>query len=216
MFNALTLSRGPLLVGLLAVTLLMGTGCKNQRLAQERAAYDAQNRELQEKLQQAYAARDALALENSTLRQELESARSIPAPTPSAGANSFAGIDNIEVIQGNGTVTVRVPGDVLFASGQVTLRNSAKATIAQIASVLNREYPANIIRVEGYTDQDPIRKSKWKDNLELSLQRAAAVHRELQGRGVSAERLYAAGFGEHKLQSTKAKSRRVEIVVVVN
>ena len=202
---------------LMLVATLGGTGCTDSRLKAERAAYHAENTELQERLQRAYAARDALAVENETLRAQIDAAsqRPAPAPAPPAEANKFAGIEGIEVIPGaGGEVTVRVPGDVLFASGKVDLRANAKRTLAQIAGVLQRDYASQTIRIEGYTDSDPIRKSKWKDNLELSLQRAAAVHRYLATQGIDADRMYAAGFGEAKPQSSKAQSRRVEIVVV--
>jgi flagellar motor protein MotB len=96
----------------------------------------------------------------------------------------------------------------------VTLRAAALKTLDEIAGVLKREYAGHVIRIEGYTDSDPIRRSKWKDNLELSLQRAAAVHRHLSSKGVPEENMYAAGFGAKKPQATKAKSRRVEIVVI--
>ena len=108
-----------------------------------------------------------------------------------------------------------MPGDILFDSGKVDLKGSAKSTLNQIAGVIRSEYSGNTVRVEGYTDSDPIRKSKWKDNLELSLQRAAAVHRQLQSQGIAAENMYAAGFGEARQRGSKDKSRRVEIVVVL-
>ncbi|MEM6750469.1 MAG: OmpA family protein [Planctomycetota bacterium] len=196
---------------LLAVPMLLGgTGCIDQRLAEERANYDAQNRELQDELLRARTALDQLRTENDRLAGELAN-RATPIP---ADSNQFAGIDDIEVIQGDDRVTVRLPGDVLFASGKIELRSSAKTTLGQVADVIRREYPGQTVRVEGYTDTDPIVKSKWKDNLELSLQRAAAVHRHLVSQGLEANEMYAAGFGEARPRGSKEKSRRVEIVVV--
>jgi len=204
-------------VGLVAIfALITLTGCQN-RLKQERDALMVQNEELQDELNQARAANDALQAEAERLRERLAE-RPEPQPAqPQAGANTpFAGIEGIESERAPGRVTVRVPGDVLFASGKSTLRNSAKNTLREIAGVITSEYAGRTIRVEGYTDTDPIRKSDWPDNLELSLHRAAAVERYLQEQGVDGDRLYSAGFGESDQRSTKAKSRRVEIVVVLN
>ena len=112
--------------------------------------------------------------------------------------------------------TVRVPGDVLFSAGKTILRKSAKKTLNQIAQVIEREYQHNIIHIKGYTDTDPIKKSKWADNLELSLQRAAAVHRHLQKQGVDPQQMEAVGLGPWHPQGSKSKSRRVEIVVILD
>lgn len=209
-----------LLLGLAG--LLLG-GC-NKNLKEQNEALYAENQELRSELTNARDALDLCETERAqmantidSLEAQLDEAQSAPA----SGRSGFEGIEGIEVEQGRrGEVTVRVPGDVLFASGKVNLRNSSKRTLQQIAGVLQSDYPNGSIRVEGYTDSDPIRKSDWKDNLELSLQRAAAVERYLSSQGVGSERIYSAGFGEANPRASnsnpegKAKNRRVEIVVV--
>lgn len=199
---------------LLAVFGLMSlTGCTN-RLKAERDALYVQNQELQDELDRARAALSAGG-DQSALLAEIESLRSQLMSQPVGGGTAFDDIAGIEAYNTGGTITVRVPGDVLFAAGKVDLKGSAKSTLNQVASVIRNEYAGNKVRIEGYTDSDPIRKSKWKDNLELSLQRAAAVHRHLQSQGLAADNMYAAGFGEANQRETKEKSRRVEIVVVM-
>ncbi len=198
-------------------------GCQNKQLQEERNALFAQNQELQERLNMCNAALDSaqseserLSNENARINAQLQQALAQPpvvAPAPAA-VNPFGGIEGVETIQGRGQITVRVPGDVLFASGKVDLKTDALRTLDRIAQVIQNDYRGNTIRVVGFTDTDPISKSKWKDNLELSLQRAASVHRHLQSRGVSPERMEAAGAGEWHPRDTKARSRRVEIVVV--
>ncbi|MFW6335805.1 MAG: OmpA/MotB family protein [Phycisphaeraceae bacterium] len=206
-------------LALVAVAAL--PGC-NKQLQRERNALYMQNQELQEELDRARAALDASQGRNAELAQrvaDLEAQlaqRPEPEPAPAAANTGFTGIEGVETFSSGGNVTVRVPGDVLFASGKTELRSSAKATLTEIADVIESEYAGETIRVEGYTDTDPIRKSKWTDNLELSLHRAAAVERYLTERGVSADRIYSAGFGESQPRSTKEQSRRVEIVVVLN
>lgn len=206
--------------------LLTAVGCQAPRLMEQNDALVAENLELRDELDRARAALDAAGNENDRLQQrigqlqtEIEQMAARPAPPtpapPTRMNNPFADLPGVETFENEGDLTVRVPGDVLFASGKVELRNESKQTLANVANVIRREFPSQTIRVEGYTDTDPIRKSGWKDNLELSLQRAAAVHRYLQEQGISPDRMYAAGFGEANPLESKARSRRVEIVVEV-
>lgn len=209
-----------------AVAIVLGlallAGCQSADLRAERDQLWEQSEELQDRNLQLLAAQDSLEAENVRLRDENEQLRqqvaqrqAQPEPTAPARANTgFGDIAGVETEQRGGEIAVRVPGDVLFASGRATLRNSAKQTLNQIASVIQREYAGHNVRIEGYTDSDPIRKSDWTDNLELSLHRAAAVERYLQERGLDAERVYSAGFGSARSRQTKAQSRRVEIVVL--
>ena len=78
------------------------------------------------------------------------------------------------------------------------------------------------MRVYGYTDSDPIKRSArlWKDNLDLSANRAMAVTRELRKLGIPAESIETVAMGAtrsvapNRTKADKAKNRRVEIVVV--
>lgn len=212
------------------LTLSLG-GCESARLQEERDALTTQNKELQSNLNSTRAALEAaendranLTSEVNRLNSELDAARkagaNIPvrtaSSTPVPAKSGFNAIEGVETIQGVGKITVRVPGDVLFPSGKTELKPTAQKTLDQIAAVIKKDYASKTIRVEGYTDTDPIKKSKWDDNLELSLQRAAEVVRYISKKGVDAKKLYAAGFGEHRPRESKEKSRRVEIVVVLN
>jgi len=195
-------------------------GC-NDDLKMKNAALVDENVELRGELDRARMALDSAEAERSELlarvnQLEMQSVPAEPMPTGAAANTGFESIAGVETYSTGGTVNVRIPGDVLFAPGKVDLRGSSTQTLSQIAGVLNSQYPSATVRVEGYTDTDPIRKSKWSDNLELSLQRAAAVHRFLERQGVSADRMYAAGFGETRPRGSKSQSRRVEIVVVLN
>lgn len=212
-------------LSLVAGFVLLG-GCQS-KLQQERDELWSQNVELQDQLTSTRSSFDSLQSkhsvlldENRELRLSYEGARGGGAePLIREGAvgvnTGFEGIPNVETLTSAGSITVRVPGDVLFRSGKVALKSEAKRTLDQIASVIRSDYVSNRIRIEGYTDTDPIRKSKWNDNLELSVQRAAAVHRFLQSKGIDPGQMYAAGFGEWHPRGTKSKSRRVEIVVVL-
>ena len=113
-----------------------------------------------------------------------------------------------------GTTSVTVASDLLFASGKATLKSSIKSKLNEIAGIINQKYPGNEVWVVGHTDSDPIKKSKWKDNWQLSTERSLAVTRYLLKKGISAGNLVAAGRGQHQpIGSSKSKNRRVEIVV---
>jgi chemotaxis protein MotB len=138
-------------------------------------------------------------------------------PTPGAGEQP--GLEGIQTSYdaAAGTITVDLPGDVLFDSGQDQLKGSAKATLDKIIAAIKKDYAGRPIRVEGHSDSDPISKTKDKyvDNLDLSLNRAAAVTRYLSSKGIAAKSITTSGFGPAHPKGSKQASRRVEIVVVV-
>ena len=204
--------------GMLLIVLTTAMGGCNSKLKTERDALYAQNEELQSELDQTRAALDTALNESqqkdrtiADLRSQLASRPKVP---PKAARNPFAGVPGVETVQRPGGVAVRIPGDVLFSPGKVNLKSSSKRTLKQVTAIILREYPGKTIRVEGYTDTDPIRKSGWHDNWELSSERALAVLRFMRKQGIAANRIYAAGFGQTHPRSSKTKSRRVEIAVV--
>ncbi len=118
-----------------------------------------------------------------------------------------------------GTITVTLPNTILFAPGKAFLRKTTSVELDHIRSVLRKKYAGKQISVVGHTDSDPIKKSKWKDNWELSAQRALSVLRYLIKRGTPPDRMRAVGRGESQPIASNAtargkeKNRRVEIVV---
>lgn len=201
---------------MMAVTMVGMVGCDTPQLQDERNRLFMQNQELEQALVDARATQDALQAENQRLRDQLAQRPPEPVrPEPRASANTgFSDIAGVETEHTAAGAVVRVPGDVLFAPGEAEVRSGARGTLQQIARAIQREYADHTIRIEGYTDTDPIRASPWTDNLELSAHRAMAVQRYLAEQGIDANRMYAAGFGESRPRETKEQSRRVEIVVV--
>jgi chemotaxis protein MotB len=118
-----------------------------------------------------------------------------------------------------GTVTVTLSDKILFDSGKATLKKSVIGELDHIQSVLQSKYSGRQIDVVGHTDSDPIKKSPWKDNLQLSTERANSVIRYLTEHGIPKDKLQAVGRGDtqpvasNATASGKAKNRRVEIVV---
>lgn len=118
-----------------------------------------------------------------------------------------------------GTITVTLSDAILFDSGKAVLKKATSAELDHIQTVLKSKYAGKQIDVVGHTDTDPIKKSPWKDNWELSAQRALTVTRYLIERGVPKDQVRAVGCGETRPvasnanASGKARNRRVEIVV---
>jgi len=86
---------------------------------------------------------------------------------------------------------------------------------------LSQEIPQDldwILRVDGHTDDVPLSGTgRFRDNWELSTERATAVVKFLIENGVPANRLVAAGFGEYQPLDTedtaeaRARNRRIEL-----
>jgi len=117
---------------------------------------------------------------------------------------------------------ITVGSDILFAAGRATLTSAGAGALAKIARDLKATYASLPVRVYGYTDSDPIKRTKhlWKDNLDLSANRAMAVTRYLISRGIKADRIETIGMGathflaSNATKSGKAKNRRVDIFVI--
>ncbi|MGE5280688.1 MAG: OmpA family protein [Deltaproteobacteria bacterium] len=111
--------------------------------------------------------------------------------------------------------------EVFFNSGQAEIRTQGKEILDKVAKVLKDDVPDSLVAVEGHTDSEPIVRSGWKSNWELSTARALAVlHYFIDQDGITPERLSAVGYGEyHPVASNetaegKKKNRRVEIVIL--
>jgi len=126
---------------------------------------------------------------------------------------------------------IRIVGDrfvfqseVFFDTGKSTLdRPEGRAELDALASALlelEKKIPGEIawvLRVDGHTDVRPINSPQFKNNWELSAARAISVVQYLVGKGVSPQRLVAAGFGEFQpIDSDKTdeafnRNRRIEL-----
>jgi len=115
---------------------------------------------------------------------------------------------------GRDGAVLEVAGDVLFASGQATLKPDSKKELDKVVRTLNSQWSGHRVRVEGYTDTDKPSKGKYKSNEALSEARADAVRDYLVQKGISSNMITAVGMGSSKSRATKKDSRRVEIVVV--
>jgi chemotaxis protein MotB len=113
---------------------------------------------------------------------------------------------------------IEINTDILFASGVSDFSPAAASVLDKLASVL-KPFP-NPVRVEGHTDNRPIKTSAYPSNWELSAARAASVVHEFTKDGLDPLRLEIVGFGEfHPRQANdtaegRNANRRVAILVL--
>lgn len=127
-------------------------------------------------------------------------------------------------------MVIRLPGDVLFASGQDTLRDGGKEVISAVAEVIRTDeaLKGRYFQVAGHTDNVPLKGGRFGDNWGLSAMRArqvllylvAPVDSKDGGGGLDPLRLHAAGYGDtdpvaaNDSDDGKQANRRVELVIM--
>jgi flagellar motor protein MotB len=129
-------------------------------------------------------------------------------------------IPGVEVRADGDVIRIELPGAQLFESGNARLQPQAGALIDQVAGQVIRAYPHQMIGIEGHTDSDPLKNSKWTSNQQLSIGRAMAVYDHLVGRtGVNPSQLFVVGHGANHpaisngTSAGKERNRRVELVI---
>ena len=132
------------------------------------------------------------------------------------GEGSPTQVPGVELVSTRAGYAFRVAGEVLFAPGQTTLSEGGKRTLTEVAKSLNNR----LVRVEGHTDDTPIKRSRWGTNLRLSSERALSVADFLISTGMPASNVGVAGYGEHRpamaetTEAARKTNRRVEILML--
>jgi chemotaxis protein MotB len=125
---------------------------------------------------------------------------------------------------------IRVVGDrfvfqseVLFDTGSAAMRPEGKVELDKLAAAiaeLEKQIPPEIawvLRIDGHTDVRPIASPQFPSNWELSSARAISVVQYLISKGISPQRLVAAGFGEFQpldngtTEESYRRNRRIEL-----
>ncbi|MGB8195026.1 MAG: OmpA family protein, partial [Chitinophagaceae bacterium] len=156
-------------------------------------------------LQAAMARKDSL---NMTLVMNLK------------GAVGNLSDEDINIKVDKGVVYIDISDKLLFKSGSYEIAPAAKTVLAKVAKVLLAQ-PGMEFMVEGHTDNIPFKKGILEDNWDLSVKRATAVVRILQGQyGIPAAQIAAAGRGEYRPVSDnesvegRAANRRTRIIIL--
>ncbi len=204
--------------GVMLAALAAGLGGCNNEMKDQQAALTQENQELRDRNSQLES-----QLQSADANRQAGDGMSTPtatfgtSPRAASGRRSSAPDDfgaGTQISRQGNDIVVTVAGDVLFDSGQATLKASAKKTLDKVAAALKNKYSGNPVRVDGYTDTDPIRKSKFASNEALSAARAESVEKYLVSKGVPTSRLSTRAMGSSNPKSSKKDSRRVEIVVM--
>ncbi len=206
--------------------MMVSTGCTNWE--QKYKGLDVEHQNLKGLYDNCTTSLDSSAAEKAQLGQQLsqsqrtidELQKQIGSGTKPAAATGFEGMD-VAFDAKAGTITVTLSNEILFNPGQATLRKSQVSELDKIQSVLQQRYAGKGVDVVGHTDTDPIQKSAklWKDNWDLSAERALTVLRYMVSHGTPAKEIRAVACGESRpvasngSASGKAKNRRVEVVV---
>jgi chemotaxis protein MotB len=203
-----------------ALLLAMGgTGCgpdpkqqKIDELTKENERLNTEKNALNQQLS------DAMTHDNDSretidqLNRELAKLRAKPGTQATEAAGGWVAGTNFDFMS--------LPENVLFESGKATLSADGRKRLTTVAADIRAKYGDRDVYVFGHTDAQPIKKSKWKDNWELSAQRSLTVVRTLHELGIPYGQLISASCGEHrpivadKAKADQPKNRRVEFFAV--
>jgi chemotaxis protein MotB len=119
----------------------------------------------------------------------------------------------------NGDIIITIPDQLLFKSGEATIRQEALPFLKGLAAAMLEL--DRYVRVEGHTDNVPIRTAQFPSNWELSSARAVIVVRVLSELySVPSGHLTAVGHADTRPVTAnlspdqRAKNRRVEIIIL--
>ncbi len=207
------------LVGIVLVSLM--SGCTDYKKKYDYLNVEHQNlKGRYENMQtEKQALADRISQDQQTideLKRQIEQLNKTPADASGFGPGYDVAFDAAA-----GTITVTLPNTILFDSGKATLKSATSKELDHILAVIKDKYPGKQVDVVGHTDTEPIKKSSWKDNWELSAQRALSVTRYLVDHGIPDKQVEASGCGSARPVASnstadgKAKNRRVEIVVYI-
>jgi type VI secretion system protein ImpK len=175
---------------------------------------------------------EALALKMANLQpnSEIAIARETAVKPPPDPARSSTQLERIraaladEIMAGKlsadqtaTTIFIRIGNLVLFPSGEARVNASFAPIAAKIAKTLEKE-PGGI-RIEGFSDTDPIKTVAFPSNFELSAARAKSVAGILKPELSKPDRIAVAGKGAdnpiapNDTAENKSKNRRVEISI---
>jgi chemotaxis protein MotB len=127
-------------------------------------------------------------------------------------------------------MVIRLPGDVLFASGRDNLKEEGTKVLDAVADVIrtDQQLSQRFFQVAGHTDNKPLKGGPFKDNWGLSSMRAREVltylisptEAKAGGGGLDPNKLHAAGYADtdplaaNTSEDGRQQNRRVELVLM--
>lgn len=218
-------SRLALIAALIAGTAPLFTSCASQSAM--RAALNDRDSELRQLRDERVQLKERIQL---LLREKegmdialREASFQVPDAAEAQGAAPlFPELEELGISVGrrDGHVVITLPSAITFQSGKANLSQTGRRGLSAVAMRLRSEFGGSTYYVEGHTDSDPIRKSKFASNRALSLSRAMAVLDYIVSEcQILDDDCIVVGHGQYEPlapndgEGNKAKNRRVEIVV---
>ena len=123
--------------------------------------------------------------------------------------------------EGDNLILVRISESVLFDSGRADINPDANQLLDRISDILTEHADfIKMVRIEGHTDNRPIKNTQFDSNWELSTSRAVNVLRRLlKTSKLGSAKFSAVGYGEfhpiakNDTAANMAKNRRVDFVI---
>ncbi|MBT4790282.1 MAG: OmpA family protein [Halobacteriovoraceae bacterium] len=113
-------------------------------------------------------------------------------------------------------IEVHFPPEMFFESGKTKLTESGLSVMQKLVEPMKKVKSGYILQIQGYTDDASVRRLDsrwWKNNMELSIQRALEVYEFFIKHGVERKVLSVTGFGANKplVNETNDMQRRISL-----
>ncbi|MCS6984577.1 MAG: OmpA family protein [Leptospiraceae bacterium] len=184
----------------------------NSELQQELWQKEAENKKLKAKLQELENIKES---QRKELEKLAEQARALEEKL-----KEEITLGGIKLKRLKDRLVINLENKILFDSGSAMLRSDEiRRTLDKIAEIL-AQYGENQIVIEGHTDDVPIRNEKFRDNWQLSTERAMSVlYHLLRNPKLDPSRFRILGAGPYQpllpntTSENRAQNRRVDIVI---
>lgn len=223
---------------------------QTQQYQQRAAALDRDNQELQSMLaqskQQAQLLQEQVAATQAQLRDTTSQLASIQTDNMQMRSRTTAmaasirtqsqaeirsnnsllrnltltNLPGVQVRQDGDVIRVEIPTDQLFNPGTAQLKIGAEDTLRSVGADLMRNYPQQMIGIEGHTDNSTVPSMQSASAQHLSVSQATTVYDALvRAAGLSPNQLFVVGHGaNHPVVSNatdagRGRNRRIEIVI---
>lgn len=171
---------------------------------------------------------EGLNQENEKLKEEKESLAALLFGSENSldSAESFMEFlekndldKSVYIIEDERGLVIRFKDGVLFSSGKAVISEGGFEVLSEIAEKV--QGIPNLIVIEGFTDDIPIKTNDFPSNWELSVARAIGVAKfMIDDMDIEEERISVSGFGEQRPIDTndteegRANNRRIEITIL--
>lgn len=127
-------------------------------------------------------------------------------------------LKGLQILRVGNQLVLRLPENLFFDTGDSRVKETATQILKVISPELNGR--SNLeVRVEGHTDDRPVKSGRYRSNWELSTARAEMVMEVLVDSGLPKTRVSIAGYAEYRpvadnsTDEGRKQNRRVDLVV---